>query len=39
MNAVGRFLRSQGVLVALALQMNGVLMLLQGEAHTAGGRL
>jgi tungstate transport system permease protein len=26
------------VLVALALLMNGALMLLQGEAHTAGGR-
>jgi len=27
------------VLVTLALLMNGVLVLLQGEAHTAGGRL
>jgi len=26
------------VLVTLALVMNGALMLLQGEAHTAGGR-
>ncbi|BDT57792.1 hypothetical protein MasN3_12860 [Massilia varians] len=26
------------VLVSLALLMNGALVLLQGEAHTAGGR-